>query len=75
MAIPKLGTIPLFSLAAVTAVLAPVRFSTADAVVASTAECTTCCSKAGSLCVVCASSCVAVENAYDSGSGPCQNQH
>ncbi len=53
------------------AVLAPVRFSTAEALSASRAECTTCCSKQGMLCVVCSKTCVTVPDAYDNGGGPC----
>lgn len=63
----------LLSALALVAVLAPVRFSTSEVVAASTAECTTCCSKAEMLCVVCASSCTAVEDAYDNGGGKCKD--
>lgn len=53
------------------AVLAPVRFSSAEAMVPSAAECTTCCTKEGRLCVVCSKTCTTVTDAYDIGSGPC----
>lgn len=51
------------------AILAPVRFSSTEA--AATAECTTCCKHSGSLCVVCGKTCLAVENSYDIGGGAC----
>jgi hypothetical protein len=74
MSIPKLGGKALLSALAVAAVLAPVRLTPSDAIAASVAECTTCCSQAGSLCVVCSASCYAKENAYDNGGGPCVKQ-
>ncbi|HEX8316844.1 hypothetical protein [Longimicrobium sp.] len=71
MRIPKLrGTIALSAFAAA-ALLAPVRFSTAEAMIPATAECTTCCSAAGQLCVVCAQACLTVADSYDNGNGPC----
>lgn len=71
MRIPKLrDTIALSAFAAV-ALLAPVRFSTAEAVIPATAECTTCCSAANQLCVVCSQACLTVADSYDNGSGPC----
>lgn len=71
MKIPKLrGTIALSAFAAA-ALLAPVRFSTAEAMIPATAECTTCCSAANQLCVVCAKTCTTVQNSYDNGIGPC----
>jgi hypothetical protein len=71
MRIPKLrGTIALSAMAAA-ALLAPVRFSTAEAVTPATAECTTCCSAASQLCVVCSKTCLTVQDSYDNGSGPC----
>jgi hypothetical protein len=63
--------LPAFAFAAI---LAPMRFSATEAVTASTAECTTCCSKPGTLCVVCGTKCITVESAYDNGSGPCPEQ-
>ncbi len=61
----------LLPVLAVAAVLAPVRFST-DAMASSTAECATCCTKEGMLCVVCAQTCTTIPNAYDHGAGePC----
>ncbi|HEV3049537.1 MAG TPA: hypothetical protein VGX50_04475 [Longimicrobium sp.] len=59
---------------ALAGVLAPVRFSTTQAVAASTAECTTCCSRPGTACVVCATTCTTVESAYDNGGGKCPVQ-
>lgn len=59
---------------ALAAILAPIRISAVEAVAASTAECTTCCSKPGTLCVVCATKCTTVERAYDNGSGPCPEE-
>lgn len=72
MVFPRYGGSFLLCMLAVAGILAPVRFSTAEAVLPSTAECTTCCSKQGMLCVVCAKTCTTVTNAYDNGSGePC----
>jgi hypothetical protein len=73
MTVPKLGGTTLLTAVAAAGILAPVRLSTTDAA-PSVAECTTCCSRAGTLCVVCARTCVTVESAYDNGSGPCQEQ-
>ncbi len=53
------------------AVLAPVRFSATEPPAAARAECTTCCSSPGALCVVCSLKCLAVDEAYDNGLGPC----
>lgn len=71
MTIPTLGGGALLSLIAAAAVLAPVRFSTAGAIAPAAAECATCCSQAGTLCVICARTCTTVQNAYDNGTGPC----
>lgn len=71
MLFPKRGGVILLFTLGGAAVLAPVRFSRAEAVVPSTAECTTCCSKQGMLCVVCSKTCITVPDAYDNGGGPC----
>lgn len=52
-------------------VLIPVQFSAAEAVAPAVAECTTCCSRPASLCVVCGKKCITVEAAYDNGGGAC----
>lgn len=75
MTFPGLCGSALLMAFAVTAVLAPVRFSAAEVMTTSVAECTTCCARPGTLCVVCSGSCLATENAYDNGGGPCQKQH
>lgn len=72
MPFPRREGMILLPLLTAAAVLAPVRFSTAEAMAPSTAECTTCCTKEGLLCVVCAQTCTTIPNAYDHGSGePC----
>lgn len=71
MTMPKLGGGALLTMLATAAVLAPVQFSSADAITPAAAECATCCSKAGALCVICARTCTTVQDAYDNGSGPC----
>jgi hypothetical protein len=71
MILAKLGGPALLSVIAVAAVLTPVRFSAREAVAPATAECATCCSKSGPLCVVCSRTCVTITDAYDNGSGPC----
>jgi hypothetical protein len=71
MPVSKRGGVALLSALAAGAVLAPVRFSTAEALAPSTAECTTCCTKQGTLCVVCEKTCITVPDAYDNGGGPC----
>lgn len=73
MIVPRLRP-ALLAAAALAAVLTPVRFSTTEALAASLAECTTCCSKPGTLCVVCSAKCTTVESAYDNGSGPCPEE-
>lgn len=66
------GGTMLLGVLGTTAVLAPVRFSTAEAAAASVAECTTCCAKPQQLCVVCSKTCTTVTDSYDNGSGtPC----
>lgn len=70
MMVVRRGGILLFTFAAA-AVLVPVRFSTGEPLSAAAAECTTCCTKEGLLCVVCAKTCVTVPNAYDRGDGAC----
>jgi hypothetical protein len=71
MSIPKLrGTIALSAFAAA-ALLAPVRFSTAEAMIPATAECTTCCPAANQLCIVCSKTCLTTDASYDNGGGPC----
>lgn len=71
MNIPTLrGTITLSAFGAA-ALFAPVRFSTAEAMIPATAECTTCCPAANQLCVVCAKTCTTVERAYDNNLGAC----
>jgi hypothetical protein len=60
-----------FPTCAAVAVLVPLRFSTADAGTPSVAECTTCCSRPSTLCVVCAKKCITVEAAYDNDGGAC----
>lgn len=71
MRLPRRGGVILLFTLGGAAVLAPVRFSTAEAVTPAAAECTTCCSKQGMLCVVCAKTCLTVPDAYDNGGGPC----
>lgn len=66
----KLGT-TILALFAAAAVLAPVRFSAAEPITTATAECATCCSESGPLCVVCGKTCVTVQDAYDNGGGAC----
>ena len=74
MILPKPGGKTLLSALALLAVLAPVRLSPSEAVAASTAECTTCCTQPQTLCVVCSASCTAVADAYDNGGGKCKDQ-
>lgn len=63
---------PVIALAAaLTAILAPVRFSATEAPAPATAECTTCCNNPGARCVVCAASCIQVPDSYDNGGGKC----
>jgi hypothetical protein len=64
------GVVALATCAGV-GVLMPVRFSLGSAVYPAVAECTTCCPRPGSLCVVCGKKCVTIDAAYDNGSGPC----
>jgi hypothetical protein len=49
----------------------PIQMPLGSRAVASSAECTTCCSAGGIKCVVCSASCVTVDNAYDAGGGKC----
>lgn len=57
--------------AGITGTLAPVRVSAGGTVLSAAAECTTCCSMASQLCVVCARTCTTVVSAYDNGGGAC----
>lgn len=71
MLIPLRGGPILLGVLSAAAVLAPVRFTAGEAVAAATAECTTCCTKRETLCVVCAKSCTTVPEAYDNGALAC----
>ncbi len=67
---PKLVTTILLVFAAA-AILAPVRFSAAEPMTSAKAECATCCSEKGPLCVVCGKTCITLQDAYDNGGGAC----
>lgn len=71
MKMPSIAGALALTVGAGLGVLTPVRFSAAEAVAPAVAECTTCCSRPSSTCVVCGKKCVTVEAAYDNGGGPC----
>lgn len=71
MTLSKLSGPAVLFICGVAAVLAPTRFPAMGTAAPSTAECATCCSESGPLCVICARTCVTVQDAYDSGTGPC----
>ncbi|HEX6040564.1 hypothetical protein [Longimicrobium sp.] len=53
------------------AAFTPLRLPLVHSGEARGAECTTCCPLAGAKCIVCSTTCMVVEQAYDNGGGKC----